>query len=278
MEIGVKYGHKRYLCLTRKRKIMRTKKELSFWTITDMIEYAKEQYPFIKKYFEWEDSNYEASCNRQIRRTLFAHQIIHKDNKVDKKYLISEIVAKFFVDVVLKEYFSRDEIEVRRSLNEEEAYFHKIFTEKDKKLNDNRDLALEIQTYELMSNDPAYDPDYTAQDIANELKSLSPDYHALSTGAHIHKSLLEYHVPLEDTCDRFIDKVIDRMMLRIVFDTFYDFNEKQFRIDYFERQQCILDDSSSIEYLPGYSELTYKLEHPLEYYISPKNKKDGNRK
>lgn len=78
----------------------------------------------------------------------------------------------------------------------------------------------------------------------------------------------------------FIEHTIDRVMLRALFDVFYDFEETDFRRDLIKRSSLINLATYPTEFGDGYSGLTWMLERPLEYYISRKgiSKKDTLRK
>ena len=68
--------------------------------------------------------------------------------------------------------------------------------------------------------------------------------------------------------------IIDRMMIRAIFDLFYDFDEKEFRAALYERAAHLKKEfNESITVLQGYSALSQRLENPLGNYISLKNKK-----
>ena len=80
--------------------------------------------------------------------------------------------------------------------------------------------------------------------------------------------------------DEFIEQTIDRVMLRALFNMFYDFEEMDFREDLLERSSLIIPTAGPNEYGDGYSKLTEKLENPLRYYISRKKiqKKNTSKK
>lgn len=258
-----------------------------YWTITDMLDYACKIYPSVN-YNCNTIAEYKDTCRQQIKRFFDAYEIPLRN----RKHALPEPFAKFLIETYFCDYFTKDEneesLERKRQRLQSEKKERKEKTIKamerklnfiDESLNDERDLLLEIQYYETIAGDPEYDKDNTAQDTANELKAKSSYYYQLSNGEYVFKSDLEYHIYFTDNYDDFLDKTIDRVMLRAIFDGLYDFNEKDFRQDFYERQQHIMvDSSSSVDYLPGYSSLTYKLEHPMGNYIFPKNKKNGNRK
>lgn len=90
------------------------------------------------------------------------------------------------------------------------------------------------------------------------------------------KSQYEYRIPLfslvNPAAELDDEAIIDRTMLRALFYHFFDFKESEFRRDLHERENLADTSSSPFKYKDGFSELSYKLENPLTYYISPKKK------
>ena len=63
---------------------------------------------------------------------------------------------------------------------------------------------------------------------------------------------------------------IDRFMLRAIFDLFYDFDEEQYRKDYYEKDNHIDTNDNMYPYQEGYSKLNYKLKNPIVFYCKKK--------
>ena len=123
---------------------------------------------------------------------------------------------------------------------------------------------------------------YTEEEIEQEKEILEKMekigyYHKLSTGKLINKESLSYKLPVtyhDEITDEKINAIIDRMMLRAVFDMFFKFDEETFRADLYERAERTFSDGTIPMFLDGYSELTRKLENPLRNYISLKKDKE----
>ena len=63
-----------------------------------------------------------------------------------------------------------------------------------------------------------------------------------------------------------IEKSIDRIMLRTLFEQYYTFDYKQYRKDYQERYALATMSSPFVE--PGFTELNEKLSDPVKYYCT----------
>lgn len=103
------------------------------------------------------------------------------------------------------------------------------------------------------------------------LEICEKEYHEIlaSHGSYDGQENVEYHIPIiseEGWTDQLTEQIIDRTMLRSIFNIFYTFREEEFRKDLRRRAKCI-DPHSYGEFLPGYYELTRKLENPLGNYI-----------
>lgn len=263
--------------------------KITFWTITDMIKYASEIYPTVKQNID--ELGDDVTYQKKIYRTFEKHKIMPVLENGIEKYKLSEPFAKFMIEDILFDYFTKDDNEAiqKRKSQRKDDHRKKVLKAmeeksslKDKQINDKRSIEMEIENLELIAGDVGYDTDLTAQKNANELKKDSGNYHFFSNGYSKNKNKLEYHIsqtPIEQLSDNCIDDIIDRTMLRAIFDIFYDFKEQEFRIDLHERALHIEDNSTPIPYYePGFSELSRKLENPIGNYIFPKNKKKGNRK
>lgn len=88
------------------------------------------------------------------------------------------------------------------------------------------------------------------------------------------KALEEYD-PNSLTCDlppeKEINDSIDRMMLRAIFDIFYEFDEKSYRDDYIKRHSLVIPEDTQ-PYLSGYFQVNERLENPLKNYCVKKSK------
>lgn len=100
-------------------------------------------------------------------------------------------------------------------------------------------------------------------------KGLIASYALFDEEKGIAQGFYTHHLPLkpeEDWTSELTDQIIDRLMLRSIFQLFYTFHEEEFRKDLHRRAECIPFESFA-DFLPGYSELTDKLENPFEQYV-----------
>lgn len=114
---------------------------------------------------------------------------------------------------------------------------------------------------------------YTKHTIDNALWTKK-QFHTLTNGERVKKESFGYHLPaltVDEMNEEILNETIDRMMLRTIFDMFFDFDEKSFRHDLYERAAHIKEiDRDGIIPEDGFSELTRKLENPLGIYVTPK--------
>lgn len=67
-----------------------------------------------------------------------------------------------------------------------------------------------------------------------------------------------------------INKSIDRFMLRALFDLFFDFDENSYKQDFIKRASLIDYDDIRFPYKEGYSQIDYRLNHPIDSYCKKK--------
>lgn len=288
----------------------RPKNEIEFCTVNDMIEIAKEKYDEVRNNMKINSFSYTDAYRKKITSTLNAHIINTCDDEEktskkphNNKIKVSKEIATFIVEDLLCDYFSGDPEKTRQKRKEWEdnrmEEIKKESQEKDRELN-----AIEEELYEAI-------PQITAKEAAE--KKAEEDEAARKEAAekkaeeekkffkqfpHLSKEDCDtttccYHLPVislfpesEDdepndrAFDEFIEHTIDRVMLRALFDVFYDFEETDFRKDLIKRSSLINLATYPTEFGDGYSGLTWMLERPLEYYISRKgiSKKDTLKK
>lgn len=261
----------------------RIKNEIEFCTVSDMIEIAKEMYNEVKINTDSDPFHYEDNYRKKIISTLDTHikNIYDDEETISKKphntIKVSKEIATFIVGNLLCDYFSKDSETARQRkkerIDDRMKKIKKKSQEKDRQLNET-----ERELHEALAEITA--KEYAGEDVNEEeffgqFPHLSKKEHDATTHRY-HLPVISLFPESEDdntndsAYDEFIEQTIDRMMLRALFDMFYDFNETGFRRDLLERSSLIIPTAGPNEYGDGYSELTEKLENPLGYYISRK--------
>lgn len=267
------------------------KENIEFLTIKEITHYAAEKYESVSQQVDLlKEQSHSCPAYCMIEKTLREHRLIPpKRSKSNVGSNISK-ESNSGVNKVSKEiaYFVVDKILFNKFANEKEIKAMQEKTEKQEKkrseklIEDSREMdrrlteeQKEISSYIADTEAQEYNGKHT-EDTLQAYPNLSKDH---ING--VHKSNFRYQLPKitwhpeyeGDTPglpEGLIDQVVDRMMLRALFDVFYDFNETRFRRDFIERSKCILPDDRS--YAEGYSELTQQLENPVGKYIFHKNK------
>lgn len=261
--------------------------EVLFWDVNKMFEYAQDFYPHLKKY---KGSSVD-SMKREILRTISKYSLIDNTNKdstnekkFQTKYKLHPVLAKTLIEYIMNDYFlsydpnKEDKAIARQQQQEKDCYeksiniIKKRSERKDEKLN--QAIIKQLGEYH-----PAeYDDETNWSAPLPEGCTYDDETTWVSDGAYYYEntpdlnndSSYSYHIPIEPSySNEFADKVIDRMMIRAIFDYMFEFKEKEFRRDLEERSKMI-DTMEPLQVHPGFTELTKKLENPLENYISLK--------
>lgn len=262
---------------------MKVKEEIELWDVKDMYEYGVKIYQIPDSLKD--EFNYKDSAIRKIKRTLKEHNIQPtKGNSGNEKYQISADIAKYMVQDFLYDYFmgTSTKIEERRAQREEQ-HRQKVLKDMETKSLE-RDNEVITQTsateivniiHETMRTTPGYDSNGKIQEKIESSQWKSKNFHKLSDNSDVPKRNLEYHIPdylVDELDNETVDRIIDRMMIRAIFDLFYDFKEKDFRMALYERAAHIEEISDGgVKPVSGYSELSRRLENPLDFYITKKN-------
>lgn len=261
---------------------MKSKKKIQYWGTQEMINHAKQVYD-IEEFFE-SDANYRERLYRQLVRMLqdYGYKAAVSDTDKKKEYRVPEDIAKLIVEHLLLDYLLPEGTEKRKKYEEKQETHHKKVLKKmenislriDEEMCQEQEALRMIYHLAEMAGHPEYDPDGKILAEWQESLQRSPYFHKLSNGRFIEKRSLEYHIPhlMEDEISNdIVDKIVDRTMLRAIFDIFYDFDEKGFREALYERAAHVFDTSSgNIQPIQGYSEISRQVERPLGTYLSPK--------
>lgn len=247
------------------------KKEPNFWEMSDMIDYVQKKYPDIRMFLESENNRYpekesaKATIRKKIRDTFDIYKVGHKEAiGPHGRFFIAEKFGKLIIDDILKTFFVEAfPLEIKKIKEE--------FAQRDMQLS-----CIEEDSMPLVTTDER-DPDYDKIKEAVEKRTVenNPDMYDENG---IAKSYYEYHIRGIELSSDEIDTIVDRTMLRAIFDHLFEFNEYEFRKAFAEREGLV-DLHPPVEYSEGYSELTYKLENPLGHYIFPRKETSAqNRK
>lgn len=263
---------------------MKIKKEIELWDINNIYEYGLEIYQIPDSLKQNED--YKESAFKKIKRTLKEHHFLpikEEEDSGHEKYQVSADIAKYIVEDFLYDYFmgTSPKVEERRA-EREEKHRQKVLSDiETKSLREDEKISLLTSTSEIANQlyneikvNPGYDSDGKVKEKLESSKWKSENFHKLSDNSDVPKKDLEYHIPdltIDELDDETVDRIIDRMMIRAVFDLFYDFKEKDFRMALYERAAHIEEISAGgVKPVSGYSELSRRLENPLGFYITKK--------
>ena len=172
-------------------------------------------------------------------------------------------------------------IEERRAKREEQ-HRQKVLADMEiKSLEDDKQKAIATGSAEIVNvlydeikTNPNFDRDGKIQSKIESSKWKSENFYKLSDNSDVLKKNFEYHIPdlsVDELDNETVERVIDRMMIRAIFDLFYDFKEKDFRMALYERAAHIEEiNEGGVKPVSGYSELSRRLEKPLAIYITKK--------
>lgn len=201
----------------------------NIWKIKDMVEYAINKYHLATGYNDY-CNDQKATYERAIRRILQKDKLVEKDETTGKYvYQLSEDKAKYVIDNLMQKYFLDEK---RYDVEVAKAQYSK----QDEKLNkESFDKMVEESDYLSDCYEVGIDP-YA--------------YEPIVTQDEIEKSILN-------------------MMIRALFNQYYDFDEEQYIKDYTELKRLINSDDINT-YQSGYSYLKDKINNPIKNYCLPK--------
>lgn len=250
----------------------------NYWSIRDMIKYAAEKDSNVKLRLDsqvllsdgiTEGRAYYHTLEKRIKKIFKDYKIAQKIDESQKTspYILGEPIARFVVDNLLLAEDSEEDSEDIEGIK-------KQFLESDETWTRHSEALYEVT---LMNPD---DPEMVKelQAIKQAFREEHPEEYDEYGN---HKGTFEYHIPVAALSNPFQPAygltIIDRTMLRAIFFHFFEFKETEFREGLSEREALINTDWQPFKYKPGFSELTYKLENPLGYYIFPKNRKTSKK-
>lgn len=218
------------------------------WSVTDIVDYAMKKYYLPKSYNNTGSGttltdNYKKTIRRLLAKEPYSFYITRasaditeneKGNNSKDEYRVPELVAKYIVEIELRNYFIKLE---------------------DKALIENKykkdDIAFNLWLKKLEDGNTAAKDSAEREGSNEQLEKLANDI------------IDDYEL------DQYIDQLIDRFMLRTLFSLYFDFNEDAYRKDY--RHMLNLMNIEADDFVKkGYSMLSHKLDNPLEYYCRKK--------
>ena len=210
---------------------MAKKTNIKIWKVKDMLDYALKIYFLKTKIEDYSGNNPTESYKRDIRRKLEAFNLVRKDkNKGDYIYELPEEIAKTFINTSMKDYFTDT---TRFDESKAKAKYLK------------QDEALNKESFDKMVEES----DYLSECYANGIDPY--ECGVILTQDEIEKSIL-------------------KMMIKAIFNKFYDFEEEQYIKDYTELKCLINSDDIYTTYQNGYSILKSKIDNSIENYCTPK--------
>lgn len=241
----------------------------------DILELAKNTYGNVKYNLENDpDCSAKNAYNKHINETLKNHKLIPEKTTTNEE-VISKEIATFVVEDLLYDYFAKEPKSRRQKREEwEEKQREKIrerSREKDRMLNETQQQSHEAWA---QITEKEYEGNYVdEEEFLEGFSLLSKNNPDTDPYRYPIPDISDLPVNGECQCRSYsntIDQTVDRLMLRAIFDIFYDFNEIKYRRDFLERSKLVNTEVEPNEFGEGYSELTMMLENPLKYYVSRK--------
>lgn len=203
------------------------KKKGMQWGVSDMLNYALQKYSVNTETNEYTGYSMVESYKRDIRRRLVSCGLVTKtEDEKNYSYKLPCEIAKTFIDETMKDYFSD-------SMRFDESDAKARCSEADEKLNKER------------FEDFVEEQDYLAECYSNGAEPYADE--SIVTKDEIEKSILN-------------------MMIRAIFNQYYDFAEKQYIKDYTKLKSFINSEDIRETYANGYSYLKNKIDNPIENY------------
>ena len=263
----------------------RPREELEYWNVPQMVEHALEMYPELGVLNRLSD--YKKNIEQTIRRYLEKYNFIKATPEGTNKpqYQVPVELAQYIINFMLRDTIltnianSKDELKQLQDKEYEQALkeLEKLSAKRDSEMQERyRPLELAQQLVDLADNEE--EQKKLLERVSQGLwwqENVESDFITLSNGYKIHKDSLKYHIPdmsLDelDAADT-VDRIVDRVMLRTLFSLFFEFDEKAFRLDLYERAAHI-NTETQWKNIPelGHGALEQRLADPLTYYMNPK--------
>ncbi|MBU5446318.1 hypothetical protein [Blautia sp. MSJ-36] len=275
-------------------------KDVEFWSTDDMYKYSLKAYPSLITdkdnpiFRNTEEQRIKKQINRVLENLGFEFIKITDDSQEEqaqsdtttKRYHVPSDYARYIIKVNMYDYFMRyNPNKINKQQQIEEKHQMKVLSdiatrslEEDRKLTNDTGVSHIMSTlYEEIENNPNYDPEGKLRKALDESPWTKQNLHQLSNNESINKKAFEFHipsVPLNELTTEMVDKIVDRAMLRAIFNKFFDFDEKAYRHAIYESAAHIKEkDEDGVTPIEGYSGLTKQIENPLGIFITPKKGK-----
>lgn len=269
---------------------MKKEETIEFVTINEMLEYAIKLFPNFLMYTSKDSKDqygqrHRESMKQEIKRTLLEHKLISKSkSKSTKAHTVSKEIAEFFIEHIMHSYFEKKLEELENPQNQK---MREDLQKIDKQRSEEQQTLFEIGSQEQIQQSFGNDVDMIDELIKSHPEEaenyINLEYNGVNNW--IHKRNFSYHIPdktwhaeyegdIAGLPVDFADQIIEKMMLRALFDKFYEFDEKNFRKDIMLRA-IFTSPEDPVQFEPGHEELTEKLEKPIGHYVFPKEQTKG---
>lgn len=233
-----------------------------FMTFSEIVDYAIDTYPIIKlQTIGFDEKDNRKKIYNNILTAFIRHGLIEKTNnkaenrKTDGQNSAGEKIPPVSKNNVSSRKFS---LVVAAAVIEHDvcAYYQK--READSSIKTKlRFEKMDRQMYqEYMQK-----IDEDQNEMINIRDGLVPDVYPDDTNP---EKDAEYHIPIADYTNEFADEVVANVMRHFIYED-YDFHEEEYRKDLKKRSDLLSTDDPPCIY-DGYSEQTWKLEHPFGSY------------
>lgn len=237
-----------------------------------MLAYAKEIYPAVREDIEAYEGSYSTHYKRIQRgiESLFGHETGEYTMKPE---LARIIVREFLADTLNKNELEPTEKYAEAKKKREQEKRSEIEAKSQKQDEELNKKVITIATVNALQEDPTYDTNIPLKEKVEKIK----EKYSYWNDNHEEKDNFSYYIPdipENELTEEMVDKIVDRTMLRALFNLFFTFKEREFRTDLYERTKLIkeIGDGIGEKYETGYSELTRRLKIPMDYYISVRKK------
>ncbi len=209
---------------------MSKKTNNKIWKVQDMFNYASKIYALNTKIDDYSGSDPTQAYKRDIRRKLVDLHLVWQDT--NKGDYIYELPAEIAKTFI--DTTMKDYF--TNPIRFDESKAKAKYLEQDEALNkENFDKMVE-------------ESDYLSECYENGIDPYKCD---IITQDEIEKSIL-------------------KMMIKAIFNVFYDFDEEQYKKDYTELKSLVNSDDVYQTYQNGYSLLKNKMDNPIENYCTLK--------
>lgn len=259
------------------------KKAIEYWNAPRMVKYAFERYPELER-LNKKCEGVESNIKQKIVRSLKEYNFTKVKNNGTDQYQVPVELAHYIMNFMLRDYILESIAKSEDKLKQLQEEKYEQYLKEVEELSAKRDSEMQERFRPLELAQQLLD---LADDEAEQNKLLERFYQgtwwqenvesefiALSNGHKIHRNALKYHIPdmsLEELTADTVERIVDDVMLRAIFNNFFEFDEEAFRRDLYERAAHI-NTETEWKNIPelGHGALEQRLSDPFTYYMKPK--------